>query len=818
MGGYRLRRPNTILIVRFGTTSMLGAVKMLLPFEYRAIRQHLSPLLAAVPLLQASAAAWADPSWKGFPFPTIEAAVRPLDIVTADFNGDGILDLAVGNSTSSAVSVHLGNGTGGVGDGTFAPKFLYPAAGSPSAILSEDFNSDGILDLAVANSRVDSVSVFLGNGTSGVGDGTFAAQTAYGTARLPTALTTGDFNGDGILDIATANTRADSVSILLGLAGPGGTGSGTFAVAQNFSAGNNPGAIITADFNGDSIFDLVTANSESDDVSLLLGSGNGTFASPVHYPAGSAPQDVLTVDLNGDSILDLIVANQDSQDVSILFGNGSNGGADGSFAEQVRYNVGGLAMALALGDLNEDGVTDITCCTWGLDRDSVAILLGNGVGGVGDGTFGFPSAFFVSDDPSGIAVGDFNQDGITDLATADSSSNKVTLLVGLGENGVGHGTFFDQEFITFSEPVSDVAAADLNGDSVLDLAVASPNGLMVSVLLGGSKSGIGDGTFSKFADNPVPGGPRSVMPGDFDDDGAVDLITGNDFADKATVILGGGDGTFAIAAEYAAGDSPNHGVVGDFNGDGISDFAIANLFAGTISVFLGNGSAGSGDGTFAPAVNYAVGEGPRFIAAGDFNSDGVTDLAAANIFPDTVSILFGNSNGSGPDGTFAPQVTLPTGDAPYGIVAADLNSDGIMDIATANLGSDSVSVLLGNGTGGMGNGTFANAVEYPVGDGPYGIVAADLSGDGILDIATANQFSDNVTVLPGNGSGGGGDGTFGPYLGFDAGYSIVNLEAADFNGDGFLDLVTANGSSDISVLLNLGRRAEAMTATGLLVR
>jgi hypothetical protein len=178
-----------------------------------------------------------------------------------------------------------------------------------------------------------------------------------------------------------------------------------------------------------------------------------------------------------------------------------------------------------------------------------------------------------------------------------------------------------------------VAVGDFNGDGVPDLAVTNSGPRTVSVLLGN-----GDGTFRTAFNCPVGAAPTCVAVGDFDRDGILDLVVNNNVASgTVSVLMGNGDGTFRAAGSYAAGISASAVAVADLNGDGILDLAVANGGSNNVSVLLGNG-----DGTFGAAVNYPAGGGdqpfPRSMAVGDFNGDGTPDLVVAS---DTVSVLLG---------------------------------------------------------------------------------------------------------------------------------------------------------------------------------
>jgi hypothetical protein len=246
---------------------------------------------------------------------------------------------------------------------------------------------------------------------------------------------------------------------------------------------------------------------------------------------------------------------------------------------------------------------------------------------------------------------------------------------------------------------------------------------------------------------------------------------------------------FSPAQFFATGSSPASVAVGDFNNDGSLDLAVANAAtSGTVSILLGTGS-----GFFRTATNYAVGSFPDSVAVGEFVPNlkpPHLDLAVTNFFSNTVSVLLGNGNG-----TFAPAVNYPVGAGPTFVAVGDFNHDGIPDLVVANQGGNTVSVLLGNG-----DGTFAPAVNYPVGQSPASVAVGDFNRDGNLDLAVANGSGNNVSVLLGNG-----DGTFGAAVNYAVGLEPVSVAVGDFNRDGIPDLVVANqGGNTVSVLLGNG--------------
>src|SRR5215472_7060218 len=452
---------------------------------------------------------------------------------------------------------------------SFIARQDFAADSQPASVAVGDFNADGIPDLAVANSYSNDVSVLLGNG-----DGTFQTARNFGAGSFPTYVAVGDFNGDGVPDLVVTNAGtppdySNDVSVLLG------NGDGTFQTARNFGAGSFSTYVAVGDLNGDGVPDLVVANAGmypdyAGSVSVLLGSGDGSFQTAQSLSASDRPRSVAVGDFNGDGKLDLAVA---GGFVSVLLGNG-----DGTFQAAVHFGPGGSSVAL--GDFNGDEKLDLAVAYPGTVPHyfgSVSVLLGNG-----DGSFQEPQRVAGGISPLSVAVGDFNGDGALDVAVANDFSSPGT-------------------------------------------------GGFVSVLLGN-----GDGSF-RAAPSFVAGGIlASVAVGDFNGDGALDLAV----ADSAgvSVLMGNGDGRFQATPSFDAGFQPHSVVVGDFNGDGALDLAVANLGQRGVAVLLGNG-----DGSFQVMQSFAAGSLAVVVAVGDFNGDGALDLAVADsIFPNsTVSVLLG---------------------------------------------------------------------------------------------------------------------------------------------------------------------------------
>jgi len=295
-------------------------------------------------------------------------------------------------------------------------------------------------------------------------------------------------------------------------------------------------------------------------------------------------------------------------------------------------------------------------------------------------------------------------------------------------------------------------------------------------------------------------GATAVAEGDLNSDGKADLVvTGmNGSTGVISVLLGNSDGSFRTHVDYATGVNPKSVIVADLNHDGHLDIATANLDGNSVSILLGNG-----DGTFSSHTDYATASGPQSIVVGDFNQDGKLDLAIASHRSNSVSILSGNG-----DGTFQPHVDYPTArfGGPTSITIGDFNKDGKQDLALVNDVDDTLSTLIGNG-----DGTFQSPIEYPAGFNPAAMVCGDFNRDGNLDIAVADASltGAQISIFLGNG-----DGTVQSRVDYPIAGAALSLLAADFNGDGILDLAAgtmpSGGPSNIpsggtmSVLLGKG--------------
>ena len=284
--------------------------------------------------------------------------------------------------------------------------------------------------------------------------------------------------------------------------------------------------------------------------------------------------------------------------------------------------------------------------------------------------------------------------------------------------------------------------------------------------------------------------PRSIVVKDFNSDGKLDLAVGNQGSATVSILLGYGNGTFRTQTTYATDSSPMSIFTADLNNDTRGDLLLAAFNTGTISVLLANDSSG----TFAAQRSYLIGSGARTYGAvaGDVNNDGRPDLVACNQANNSFSVFLGNGSG-----TFGAERRYLTGttDNPQALVLTDFNGDNKLDIAMANVGSNSLGIYLGNG-----NGTFRSVVTYGGTSSPAAITVADFNGDGKLDVVLGNGGSNSVSVYLGYGNG-----TFANQTRYTAANTVYGVAIGDLNRDGVQDIVTANfAANSTSLLLGYG--------------
>ena len=710
-------------------------------------------LLGAGWLLAASAAAdvprFIDP-------PFISTGVYCSAIVTADFNGDGISDVGSVDRFENQIGITLGNG-----DGTFQPTQIYNVGG-PSDMKTADLNGDGIPDLVVPLQGADlpkhQVEVLLGNG-----NGTFGMPVRFESGSGPSSVALGDLNEDGKIDVVVSNEigQMQGMSVLLG------NGDGTLQPPTSYATGNNTNSVVLSDFNGDGHLDAAVVNSGSQTFSILLGNGDGTFGTAVSYPTPySTPFVLVVADFNQDSHPDLAVTYASSNlNVSVFLGN-----SDGTFQTAIdTVTAFSSPSSLIAGDLNGDNIPDLA-----IGDGFLTVLLSKG-----DGTFEAPVSYT---NVGVVTLGQFDgTGGIDAIAFEQRDIAGFTFIAGNGD-----GTFnAPRSFPAPPIQVWSAAAADLSQDGSADLVLAGESPFdgqgQVSVYLN-----TGNGILAPRVDYLTGNNTTGVAIGDLNNDGVRDLVAANQGDDSVSVLLGIGGGVFQNRTDYPTGHGPRSIVIADFNNDGTSDLATVNSDSLNVSILIG-----AGDGSFPTHTEVSTAGFPADMAAGDLNGDGNADLVVIGEQYgqpwDLVSVYLGNG-----DGTFGVRTDYQVTLGHVQVKIADVDGDTKPDVVAANSGID---VLLNNGDGTF-HGPVTTSLSLTVGS----LQSGDIDGNGSLDLVVGTYYYANGLLF------GNGDGTFSPSEHpFRFG---VATALADFNNDGALDV-----ASGTTILLNTGGSHVALASS-----
>jgi hypothetical protein len=541
----------------------------------------------------------------------------PVYVVTADFNNDSCWDIAVANSGSNRIGILLG-----YGNGTFSTPILYSVndGATPTAIVVGDFNNDHRLDLAVANSKGYSVSVFLG-----YGNGIFAEQMLYSTnSSSPISIADGDFNNDGRLDIVVANPANNYIGISFGF------GNGSFAeqIPYWMPDSSTPVCVVVNDFNNDNIQDIAVANSNGSSIGILLGYYDGSFSNVTTYSTGdnSHPRSIATGDINKDSWMDIVVVYTYSQTVGIFFGYGN-----GTFSPQKTYSMGNSSSfsSIALAKINSDTILDIIVTDYGNGDCYVGILYG-----LIDGNFAALQTYSTgsSSNPVSVAIHDFNNDSRVDLAVANSNIDTVGIMLQGTITPFGAQTTFSTG--DNSQPTS-VAIGDFDNDDKLDLAISNSGTNNIGILLGYGNGSFADQITYSTGDYSRP---TSIVVSDFNNDTQLDFAVTNSDSNNIGIYFGYGNGTFRMVATYSTGQSsvPSSIAVADLNKDHHLDFVVTNWGTNNFLVFFGLDNE-----NFSNPIAYPLGYGarPNFVAINDFNNDTWLDIVVVNNGTNDVDIF-----------------------------------------------------------------------------------------------------------------------------------------------------------------------------------
>jgi uncharacterized repeat protein (TIGR01451 family) len=729
---------------------------------------------------------------------TVSAGTAPFAIEAGDFDRDGRVDLAVANRNSDNVSVLLGNG-----NGTFKAAINYAAGTHPAAVITTDVNVDGIADLAVVNEGSANLTVLTGNG-----DGAFGAGGLRQVGTNPESVVAVDLNRDGKPDLVVANSGSNTVSILVNTCPVPDmvltkTHSGTFVqgnqgrvytlTARNSGLNPTSGAVTVKDAlpNGLTATSM-TGNGWSCDLATLTCSRTDALLGGASYPPIT-----LTVDVSPG-------APGTIQNTATVAGGGELITSNDTASDSASVSP---VPDIAVTSTHSPSLTQGDSGKW------YRLLVRNGGGSVTTGTVSLTAAI-----PAGLTATAIDGSGWnctlgalsctrSDALAAGASYPAVTVTIdvdgsaassllatatvsGGGETYVADDVVSDRIVIwsrdncgAFGAPQHYAASypaimltGDFDNDGNVDVLTWNNYPSTVRTFLGKS-----DGTFVEAPTTSLATvtQPNSIVSGDLDHDGKLDLIIGAGYPSTVYVYRGNGDGTFSLSSTTPLNISVSSMAVADFDRDGNLDVVVSYTGYSTSLILL----EGLGTGAFRSPVTTTLDSAAGIVVAGDFDGDSVPDLVLLNNYSGKVCILKIQA-----DGTFQQVWSY----ALYGSVTAavaDLNGDGKLDLAvsTSYYGA---SVFIGNG-----DCTLQNPTSIQSFYGGYGLTIQDTNSDGKLDLVLSSSSGNRVAVARGNG-----DGTFQPASDFSVPETPSALAIGDFNHDGKPDLVVQE-YSDFAVLL-----------------
>ena len=767
---------------------------------------------------------------------TLPVGSDPNSIAVADINGDGKADLICANYLGNTLSVLTNNSSGG-----YVLSGTYGNVGSlPIVVTAADVNGDGKVDLICVGSTL---TVLTNNGTGG-----FVPSGQYATVgNGPAWVTAADVNGDGRPDLITANWGSGSGNTLTVLTN---NGSGGFVIASAPVTGNGTICVAAVDVNGDGKVDLISANMTDSTLSVLTNTGSGGFILAASCPVGNGSRFVTAADVNGDGRPDLISANWGDNTLTVLTNNGSGG-----FGFQSTITVGNGALFVAAADINGDGAVDLICAN---NTDyTLTVVTNSGGGGFilatnlsvggnpncvvaldvnGDGRLDLISASYQNNAlivwMNATPFLPFAPPGITaqPISITNLAGTTATFSVEASGGALAYQWQFNGTNLAVATNnlliLPNLAPSQAGSYSVLvSNALGSTNSLAATltvlaypptitaqptnqaVLVGGtapfSVSASGTGPLSyqwAFNGSNIDGATSATLTL-----GNVQLTNAGNYS---VVVTNTSGSILSSNALLTVNPAPaNVPVITAFSPQSGADGTMVNITGFNFDPTPGNNTVHFGAVravvSAASATNLVVGVpvGATFAPIAE-TVNGLTAYAGAPFLPTFPS------SGTLTNSSLGSQITLPTGNGPGKALIADFDGDGKSDLAVNCGNYHTVYVYRNISTNGtLTAGSFAPPVVLQLGTGgEEEMAAADLTGDGKLDLVFLDYNFNAVGVLqnlctPGSIT----TNSFGPRVNFAVGSGPVGVALQDLDGDGKPEIVTANlGGGTISVLRNLG--------------
>jgi len=658
---------------------------------------------------------------------------------------------------------------------------------------------------------------FTARAEGGTGKFDFGPVMAVGGSPIDVAI--GDFNNDAFYDIVTANLYGDNISVIFN------NGDSSFVLDSAYTTGSYPIGLCTGDFNADGSIDIALAENGSNDVAIFLNDGTGSFVMQTPVAVGTAPRSMAPIDIDGDGDVDLAVANTASKDIAVLLNDGA-----GAFTLDSLYSVGATLFYISSADLDLDGSLDLVIA--GSNTNEAYALLNDG-----NGIFAPAVPFPTANHPRGTAAADYDGDGYADMATADDWDFVVSIFHNQGDSTFGD----NQIYSTGKHGPFVLSNGDLDADGDIDIATSNGGFGSTSIMLNA-----GDGTLAlDHAYQVALVDAYGIAQADMDNDGDIDIVMTSFNPSQMIVIFNKDrlavDSTSPLSEELsvALDDSIVVFFGVPFVQSSINDstFVVSSRAAGKISgaiEFAGSSIAifkpdqpflpgdeisitvsdaidiittdrlvksyswtfstavEGGIGAFQPSRQFGVDESPQALCAADLNNDGLLDIAAVSTARNVISLLINNG-----DSTFTRDTAGAVERLPYDIAAADLDDDGDMDLITPCLGDSSVVICYNDGTGKCGS-----MSRFSEGIRTSSVAVVDFNNDGHPDIAATKVYSESTYVYINDGLGG----FSAPGIPYNMRGLPLRIVGVDIDRDGDEDLVSVPWSDEhfATILFNNG--------------
>ncbi len=663
----------------------------------------------------------------------------------------------------------------GVGPGTLSKIADYPTGGGGASSvrsITGDFNGDGKLDVVLINQNTNTLYPWFNNGVGG-----FTAGPTTGLGASVGSAIEGDFDGDGDLDIAVANNVATSVTIYFN------NGAGNFIAggATTVMGGVGLGNLLSADFDSDGDLDMMAYITSIGQCSVLLNNGNGSnFSSQILSPNIGVNSILLGLkpgDYDSDGDPDVLVRNTMTGTLTVWVNDHSGGFTSGGIVAAPGSNLAAVGAA----DLNGDNDLDLVAV---YDNTVQVFFGGGGTTFGGANTYAFPS---VGDAAGGnsVTLADFDGDGSIDIAAGGKLKNFVTLL-----KNNGTGSFNRALTTSVASPSGPLAYGDFDGDGDIDLVMPSQGNTMFSLLLNVTPPVL-------TATTPINGTQNVAQNTSIQTTFNVAMTTATASGGVVKVfgsLSGLSAGAYSTTSTATGLFQPTEPFKpGEFVSVSVTNAQSSQFpFTTRATVFSFRALAGAAPATFAIDNTLDVGTQPQSVAAGDFNGDGAVDYAVVNNGSDNISIFYNLNDGTG---GFDPAITLITPNKPEAIIAVDMNNDGKLDLVTTHRASALGLVVVFSNLGASFSQISSTLVN---GQGAETLVAADFDGDGDMDIAVASSASSQISILYNNGAGGF---PMGNIASFTTSEAIKDIDVADLDLDGDMDIVAA-GVNNLLLFIN----------------